>query len=283
MSPAADAADTADVADIEMELLLEAVFRRWGYDFRSYSRVHLRRRLADLLCASGLDSLSAFQGAILRDEGRLRALIAALSIQVTDMFRDPAAYRFMRGMILPVLATWPSLRIWHAGCASGEEVYSMAILLEEGGLLDHSRIFATDMSMEAVARAREGVYPAARMRDFTENYRHAGGSASFSDYYSANYNSAILDPRLRRAVTFSQHNLAGDGVFGEMNMVVCRNVLIYFARPLQDRALTLFADSLGHGGILWLGSKESLAFSSVANKFETVNEEYRIFRKRHDG
>ena len=271
-----------EVESVELDLLLEGVFLRWGYDFRSWSRVHVKRRVEHFQSVSGAPTISSLQDRLLRDEEFFRSFLDEMSIQVSEMFRDPRSYAEIRRIALPALATWPRARIWHAGCAAGEEVYSMAIMLEEEGLLGRTVIYATDFSESALRRAREGVFPAKRVREFTENYLRSGGKAEFSGYYAASYGSGIIAPRLREAVTFARHNLASDGVFGEMNMIVCRNVLIYFDRSLQARAAGLFADSLCPGGLLWIGSKESLALTGIDGRFETLSEEHRLYRKRYD-
>lgn len=269
-----------EIDHIVCDLLVEGIYRRYGYDFRDYSKAHLRRRLHRRLALSGLATMAEMLHRVLSDEEFFGALLSDLSINVTAMFRDPPFYRAVRAQVLPVLETYPFIRIWHAGCATGEEVYSMAILLEEGGLARRAQLYATDMSRIALDTAREGIYPMAEIKVYTGNYQQAGGQASFSDYYTAKYQSVMMDNRLRKRIIFAQHNLASDEVFGEMHAIVCRNVLIYFTKPLQERALQLFVDSLRPGGFLLLGSKESLARAEWGHLFETVDAEARIYKKK---
>jgi chemotaxis protein methyltransferase CheR len=280
--PAPDAAPDAgaDVLGIEIDCLLEAVFRRWGYDFRDYSRAHVRRRLLHRMELSGMDSVPAMMHRALTDREFFGSLLAVLSINITEMFRDPPFYRALREEIVPRLRTWPFVKIWHAGCSTGEEVYSMAIVLREAGLEGRARIYATDFNPEALRRAKEGIYPLEAIRNYTRNYQAAGGEASFADYYTARYESALIDRTLREHVVFSEHNLVTDGVFGEMHLIFCRNVLIYFNPQLQARALDLFHDSLCPGGILCLGTKESLQFSGHLQAFEQLQPGQKIFRRK---
>ncbi len=265
---------------IELRLLLEAVFQKYGYDFRNYSLAHLKRRVDYRLTMSGLESISHLQHAVLHDPDMFRTLLRDLSINVSEMFRDPPFYRALAEVILPLIATYPFFRIWHAGCAAGQEVYSLAILLHEADLRERAQIYATDFNRDILEQARRGIYPLEAIKAYTANYQKAGGANSFADYYTAQDKSAVLADFLRERVLFSEHNLVTDGVFGEMNLIICRNVLIYFDRDLQDRVLGLFADSLGPGGFLCLGSKESLKFSALADFFEPVREKEKIYRKK---
>lgn len=267
---------------IELRLLLEAVHLKYGYDFRNYSMAHLKRRVEYRLSISGLASISMLQHAVLHDEAMFRTFLRDLSINVSEMFRDPPFYKALRSEILPMLGTYPSFRIWHAGCSAGQEVYSMAILLHEAGMRERGQIYATDYNPAILDQAREAAFPLAQLKDYTAKYQQAGGENSFADYYTANDERALLRPFLKERIFFSEHNLVTDGVFGEMHLVVCRNVLIYFNRELQDRVVGLFVDSLCPGGFLCLGSKESLKFSRHADRFETVREKEKIFRKRRD-
>ncbi len=269
-----------DVERIETELLLEGVFRRWGYDFRHYAHASLQRRLKHRLGLCKLEHLSEMLPKALHDEDFFNLLLKDLSITVTEMFRDPAFYATLRKQVVPVLKTYPFLKIWHAGCATGEEVYSMAILLKEEGLYDRAQIYATDYNNQSLEIARRGVYPLESIREYTANYQAAEGKAAFSDYYHAKYGSAKMNDSLGKAITFAHHNLVTDGAFGEMNLVVCRNVLIYFDRDLQDRVLSLFHDSLCHRGFLCLGTKETVDFSTVGNRFETIEGRNRIYRAK---
>lgn len=264
---------------LEMELLLEAIFRHYGYDFRQYAPSSLRRRLNKRLEAEGLSTFSALQDRVLHDAAAMEALLRDMSVNVTGMFRDPTFFRALREKVVPMLRTYPSVRVWHAGCASGEEVYAMAILLEEEGLYERSRLYATDMNAEALERARSGIFPIARMREYTTNYQQAGGTRSFSEYYTASYGAALFHARLRENVLFAQHNLATDTSFSEFNVILCRNVLIYFDRNLKARTLRLFGDSLSPSGFLCLGRRESLRFTNVEGEFEELDAKERIYRR----
>jgi len=267
-----------DVEQVETEILLEGIFRRWGYDFRHYARASLKRRLQHRLALSGLNHLSEMLPKILHEEEFFNLLLKDLSVTVTEMFRDPHFYVALREQVVPVLRTYPFIKVWHAGCATGEEVYSTAILLNEEGLYDRTQFYATDYNNQSLEIARQGMYPLDNIRAYTANYHAAGGKASFSDYYHAKYGSAKLNEALKENVTFAHHNLVTDGAFGEMNLIVCRNVMIYFDGTLQDRALSLFCDSLCHRGYLCLGTKETIDFSAVSDRFEAVAGKERIFR-----
>lgn len=269
-----------EIDHIECDLLVEGIYRRYGYDFRDYTKAHLRRRLHHRLTLSGLANMAEVLHRVLVDKEFFGALLADLSINVTAMFRDPPFYRAVRHQMLPVLETYPFIRIWHAGCATGEEAYSMAILLEEAGLAKRTQLYATDMSQVALDAAREGIYPMGEIKAYTSNYQQADGQASFSDYYTAKYESVMMNKRLRERIIFAQHNLTSDGVFGEMHAIVCRNVLIYFTKRLQNRVMQLFSDSLRPGGFLLLGSKENLAMGEWGHLFEVVDEEARIYKKK---
>jgi len=277
--PGSDLAGVPALERLEMELLLEAIWRHYGYDFRSYAPSSLRRRLKKRLEAEGLATFSALQDRVLHDPGAMNALLRDMSVNVTGMFRDPTFFGAFRAQVVPVLRTYPFLRIWHAGCASGEEVYAMAILLEEEGLYERSRIYATDMNADAIEHARGGIYPLSRMRDFTASYQQAGGARSFSEYYTASYGAAMFHPRLRANVLFAQHNLATDTSFSEFHVIFCRNVLIYFDRSLKERTLGLFMESLSPLGYLCLGRRESLRFTNVEGEFQEVDAKERIFRR----
>lgn len=269
-----------DVEKIELNLFLEALFQRYGYDFRNYSRASIRRRIRHMMIHTGHDHLSELISNVLYDETFAHQVILEFSVAVTEMFRDPTFYVAVREKVIPYLKTFPFIKIWHAGCASGEEVYSLAILLKEEGLYDRATIFATDFNEVILEKAREGIYPLKDIRQYSTNYAKAGGQASFSDYYHAQYDSAIIDRTLKRNITFASHNLVTDGVFGEMQLIFCRNVLIYFDRPLQNRVLQLFNESLENGGFLCLGSKESLDFSSVVDHFKGIDVQERVYQKR---
>jgi len=263
-----------------MDLLLEAIFRRWGYDFRSYARASIERRTRQFLSETGCGSVSEMIPAALHDREFFAKLVRYFSIPVTEMFRDPFVYRAIRGKVVPLLRTWPHLKIWHAGCATGEEVYSLAIVLKEEGVYNRATIYATDFNDEALDRAREGVFDVAKMKEATTNYQQGGGKTSFSEYYHAGYDVAAIDAALKEHVVFANHNLATDSAFGEMHLVFCRNVLIYFGRELQNRALGLFTESLVHGGFLCLGTKEDLQFTDANRWYDVVDSKARIYRRR---
>lgn len=264
---------------LEIELLLEAVYRHYGYDFRQYAFSSLRRRLKTRLEAEGLATFSQLQDRVLHDPSAMDGMLRDMSVNVTGMFRDPTFFLALRQKVVPLLRTYPFVRVWHAGCATGEEVYATAIVLEEAGLYDRARIYATDLSVHALERAKAGIFPLARMREYTAAYQHAGGERSFSEYYTANYDAALFDPRLRRNVLFAQHNLATDTSFSEFNVIFCRNVLIYFGADLKNRALELFGASFAPSGILCLGRRESLRFTSVEGEYEELDPKERIYRR----
>jgi chemotaxis protein methyltransferase CheR len=264
---------------LEIELLLEGIFRQYGFDFRSYAYASIRRRLWRRIEAERLTTVSALQERVLHDPSMMEQVLLDLSINVTAMYRDPTFYVAFRQKVVPLLRTYPFIRIWHAGCSTGEEVYSMAILLEEEGLYDRARIYATDINEVVVHRARAGIFPLDRMQEYTENYIRAGGTRSFSEYYVAKYDGALFSPGLQRNVVFSQHNLVTDRSFAEFNVILCRNVLIYFDRELQTRVHGLFYESLVHLGLLCLGSKESLRLSEYESRYEELSGSERIYRK----
>ncbi len=266
--------------ELEVRLLMEAIYARYNHDFREYSLASQKRRVQHAVEQLQCDSVSALQGLVLRDARAFAQLLEILTVPFTEMFREPAFFLELRRQVVPVLHTYPSLKIWVAGCASGEEVYSLAILLHEEGLLERSIIYATDINPAVLDRARQGIFPLSELQQYTSNYQAAGGTSGFSDYYTAAYGAARFDPELRRRVTFADHSLATDHVFSETHLICCRNVLIYFNRQLQDRAIGLFAQSLCHRGFLGLGSKESLDFSEHGAAFEPVAARERLFRKR---
>ena len=266
--------------DLEVRLLLEAIFTRYHYDFRSYAMASLRRRLVQACERIGVSTLSGLQERVLHDPDSFSLLLQYLTVQVSDMFRDPEFFLALRRQVLPLLATYPSIKVWCAGCSSGEEAYSLAILLHEEKLLERTIIYATDINAQALREAENGVYSLSRLRAFTENHRRSGAAGSLSEYYHASGTSAILDAQLRRRITFSDHSLATDNVFSEVHLVTCRNVLIYFDHALQSRALDLFADALIDRGFLGLGSKESLKFSTAEPLFDDFARPERIYRKK---
>ncbi|MBM7062563.1 protein-glutamate O-methyltransferase CheR [Pseudomonas sp. UL073] len=266
--------------EIELRLLIEAIYLRYNYDFRDYAGASLKRRVRQAQAQFGCATISALQERILHDQAAFMQLLQFLTIPVSEMFRDPGYFLALRQQVVPLLRTYPSLKIWVAGCSTGEEVYSLAILLREEGLLERSLIYATDINPHSLEKAEQGIFALDNLRTYTDNYQKAGGQSAFSDYYTAAYDRALFDKSLRANVTFADHSLATDSVFSETHLVSCRNVLIYFNRGLQDRALGLFYDSLCHRGFLGLGSKESLDFSAYAKHFEPVVRPDRIFRKR---
>jgi chemotaxis protein methyltransferase CheR len=265
----------------EIGLLLEGVAKVYGYDFRAYSEASLRRRMNQWLADSGFASFAEAQAEILRNPAAFEGLLRGITVNVSEMFRDPLVFKTIREQVVPLLKTYPFVKIWHAGCASGEEAYSMAILLEEEGLKGRFRIYATDINQGVLGKAEEGIFPLKEMELFTQNYQKSGGRSSFSDYYTARYDHAMLMPSLKKHIVFASHNLAVDNDFGEMQMVFCRNVLIYFKHPLKDRALGLFQSCLAAGGFLCLGTKETLDGRAIASHFEEIAPRTRIYRKRY--
>ncbi len=268
------------VEDLEIDLLLEGLFQRYHYDFRHYARASIKRRLVQAREQMGYATLSALQDAMLHDPDMLPRLLGYLTVQVSEMFRDPSYFRALRDTVLPHLRTYPSLKVWVAGCSHGEEVYSLAILFREEGLYDRTLFYATDINPEALRAAEAGVYPLERVRTFTENHQKSGGRSSLSDYYTADYGRAVFDKSLRSRIVFSDHSLVTDAVFAEMQLISCRNVMIYFDRALQDRAVGLFRDALPRNGFLGLGAKESLRFSAHADAFGEFVRDEKIYRKR---
>lgn len=266
--------------EIEFRLLLDAVHRRYHYDFRGYSVASLKRRLMQARERFGCRSFSQLQDRVLHDETVLPDLLSYMTVQVSELFRDPTYFRAIREKVVPHLRTYPSLKVWVAGCSAGEEVYSLVILFREEGLEERTIFYGTDISTEALKKAEAGVYELDRLPLFTENHRKSGGKSSLSDYYMAAYNAAVLDKSLRKRVVFSDHSLVSDAVFAEVHLVSCRNVLIYFERDLQGRAVGLFKDSLVRKGFLGLGAKESLKFSPHADAFTEFAREERIYQKR---
>jgi chemotaxis protein methyltransferase CheR len=265
--------------EVEIELLLEGVFQHYGYDFRDYAAASIRRRLRHLMASERLASVTDLSEKVLHDPAWLDRLLAALSITVSAMFRDPSFYVAFRARLVPILRTYPFVRIWHAGCSTGEEVYSTAILLHEAGLYDRCRIYATDINETVLRQARNGIFPLAAMKAYTANYIQAGGTRAFSEYYTADYDSAIFRPWLKQNLVFAQHNLAMDTSFNELHVIVCRNVMIYFNRSLQSRVVDLFSSSLVRLGFLCLGNKESLRGTPGEAAYEVVDADDRIYRK----
>jgi chemotaxis protein methyltransferase CheR len=270
---------SGDLERIEVALLLEGIYQHYGFDFRGYAWASLRRRLWRRARAEGVGSLSALQERVLHDPAAMNRLLLDLSINVTSMFRDPTFFSAFRERVVPLLRTYPFVRIWNAGCSTGEETYSLAIILREEGLYDRARIYATDINDTVLEHARAAEYPLDRMRDYTENYIRAGGKESFSAYYQADGAAARFDPALQDQIVFAQHNLASDATFNHFNVIVCRNVLIYFGKPLQDRVHSLFYDSLETFGVLALGHKESIRFTGLEDRYEELDPTEKLYRK----
>ena len=265
--------------DFEIDLLLKTLHYRYNFDFSNYVQASLKRRLLHAIKVSGVEHVSEAIPRVLRDEAFFQKLFYILSVTVTEFFRDPPFYQSVREQIIPLLDKFPIVNVWHAGCATGEEVYSMAILLKEEGLYDRVRIYATDINSRSLTMAKEGVYNIDNLKEYSRNYQLSGGKGSLSDYYFAKYGLALIDPTLKKNILFSNFNLATDGVFTEMHLVLCRNVLIYFDRTLQNRVLKLLHDSLVDGAFLCLGSRESVKFSDVAENFTPLSTKWRIFQK----
>jgi chemotaxis protein methyltransferase CheR len=263
----------------EINLLLDGVFRHYGYDFRQYAFASIRRRIMGRAQAEGTKSVLELLDRVLDNPACMGRLLRALTIHVTSMFRDPKFYIAFREKVVPFLKTYPFVRIWDAGCSSGAEVYSLAILLAEEGIYDRCRIYATDLSEDILRDAKQGMFPLNAMKEYTENYQKAGGKVSFSDYYSARYDHALFQPSLRKNIVFAQHDLVAGGSFNEFNVILCRNVMIYFNRSLQDRVHRLFYESLARLGVLGLGQRESLRFSPHEASYETVDAAQCLFRK----
>jgi chemotaxis protein methyltransferase CheR len=274
--------DADAMEDLEIKLLLQAVQQAYGHDFSEYSEASLKRRLRHWLANSGFDSFSNAQSVVLRNAQVFRSLLEGLTVNVTEMFRDPAFFLALREQVAPFLKTYPYIKIWHAGCASGEEAYSMAILLQEAGLRGRYRLYATDINESVLDKARDGIFPIKAMQASTRNYQKSGGTASFADYYTAHYDHAMLMSALKENLTFAQHNLVTDGRFGDMHLVICRNVMIYFKPALKERCLRLFDSCLLPGGFLCLGMKERLDFRELSRQYEEIASRTSIYRKRYD-
>lgn len=267
------------ISELEVTSLLDAVYRAYGYDFRQYSPAHIKRRIMNRMALSGFTELSQMQSRILKDEVFAARFLQDLSITVTEMFRDPGFYKSLRENVIPILKTYPFIKIWHAGCATGEEAYSMAIMFQEEELSERTTIYATDFNQRALNQAKEGIFSNELIKEYTINYQLAGGKRSFSDYYTSYYDNVIMNQNLKKNIVWANHNLVTDSVFAEVHLILCRNVLIYFERELQNKVQRLFYDSLINGGILCLGSKEGLRFSDVYEFYSELDKKQRIFKK----
>lgn len=269
----------SSLQDIEVQLLMEAIYQRWGYDFRDYAPASLKRRIRRIVESEKLSSISALQEKILRDSALMQRFLDKLVVSVTSMFRDPGFYKAFRKEVVPLLKDRPSLRIWHAGCATGEEVYSMVILLHEEGLLERTRIYATDLDRAALDSAKEGIYRLDLMKEYTENYQAAGGKAAFSEYYHAGHGHVVLRKDLSKNIVWAQHNLVTDASFNEFHLIVCRNVLIYFNARLQARVHDLLYESLAEGGVLVLGRQESMQLTPYESNYRVLDRREKIYQR----
>lgn len=279
MSPSLAQLKKDELETIEIQLFLEALYRYYGFDFRDYALASLKRRIWNTVKAERLTSVSGLQEKVLHDSACLERFLLGLSVHVTSMFRDPSFFLTFRQKVVPLLRTYPFIRIWLAGCSTGEEVYSMAILLQEEGLYHRCRIYATDMNELVLKKAKAGIYPAKLMQEYTQQYLQAGGKRAFSEYYTAAYDNVIFRSSLRENIIFSQHNLATDGSFNEFNVIFCRNVLIYFNQSLQDRVHQLLYESLNRFGVLGLGRQESIKFTPHEQQYEALNQREKLFRR----
>jgi len=270
-----------DTSELEISLLLEAIYQKYGYDFRQYSKAHIHRRIMNRLRLSRLEDISQIQSKVLKDETFANELLQDFSITVTEMFRDQEFYKSLREQVIPILKTYPFIKIWHAGCATGEEAYSMAVIMQEAGLYDRTTIYATDFNQHALNRAKEGIFSNKMMKEYAINYQLSGGEKSFSDYYTSKYDNVIMNQSLKKNIVWANHNLVTDSVFAEVNLILCRNVLIYFDHNLQNKVQKNFYESLINGGILCLGSKEGLRFSDFNDKYIELDKKQRIFKKKY--
>lgn len=266
--------------NIEIELFLEAIYQQFGYDFRNYNKAHIKRRIYFRMRKMELESVSQLQHKVLHDPETINLILRDFSINVTEMFRDPTFFQKLRDEVFPILNTYPYIKIWLAGCSTGEEIYTIAIMLQEEGLLKRTQIYATDFNSVALDKAKKGIYPVANIKDYTFNYQSYGGKQSFSDYYTARYDSVIFNQELKDHIVFADHNLVTDNVFSEVHLVICRNVLIYFNKTLQNRVINLFTESLIDGGFLGLGSKENLMFMDNFKKYDVIDDKEKIYKKK---
>jgi chemotaxis protein methyltransferase CheR len=265
--------------DIEIQLLLEGIHRYYGFDFRNYALASLKRRIWNIIRAEGLTTISGLQEKVLHNPESMERFLCSLSVNVTTMFRDPNFFLTFRQKVVPILRTYPFIRVWHAGCSTGEEVYSLAILLHEEGLYHRCRLYATDINEMVLKKAKAGIYPLEAMQDYTQQYLQAGGKKAFSEYYTAAYDHAIFSSSLKENMVFSQHNLATDNSFNEFHIIFCRNVLIYFNKSLQERVINLFHESLVQFGILGLGRQETLRFTPHEQDYEELEGGEKLYRR----
>jgi len=270
-----------DTSDLEISLFLQAFYKKYGYDFRQYSEAHIRRRIMIRMAMSGLENVSQIQSMVLKDEAFASQLLQDLSITVTEMFRDSSFYKSLRENVIPILKTYPFIKIWHAGCATGEEAYSMAIIMQEEGLYDRTTIYATDFNQHALNKAKEGIFSNKMIKEYTINYQLSGGKESLSGYYTSNYGNVIMNQCLKKNIIWANHNLVTDSVFAEVHLILCRNVLIYFDKDLQNKVQKLFYNSLINGGILCLGSKEGLRFTDIYEEYNELDKKQKIFKKKY--
>ena len=271
--------DKDEIESIEIDLLLDGIYQRYGYDFRSYASTSIRRRIWKFAEQEKLATISAVQEAVLHQSDMMDKFVLSLTVNVTTMFRDPAFFLALRNEVVPILKTYPMIRIWDAGCATGEEAYSMAIVLKEEGIYDRCRIYATDMNEDVLRKAKTGIFPLAHMKEYTDNYIQSGGKNSFSEYYTAKYDYAIINQELRQNIIFAQHNLVTDKSFNEFNLVLIRNVLIYFNESLRTKVLDLLHESMASFGILALGKRESLKFSKYESAYEELDSAMKLYKR----
>ena len=271
---------TSIIKDEEIEVLSGIIFENYGYDFSDYSQASYKRRINRVMHNYKIPSFDELKYKVIEDDVFFNTFLEEITVNVTEMFRDPGFYKALRKEVIPQLSTYPLIRIWHAGCSTGEEVYSMAIMLKEAGILERSLLYATDINQQVLEKAAASKFPLDHMKEYTENYIASGGLYDFSDYYVAQYGKAIFNEEFRSRMVFSPHNLALDQSFNEFNLILCRNVLIYFNRDLQNKVIKLFHSSLSNFGFLALGNKESISFTDVADEFEAVNKQQRIWKKR---
>ncbi|WP_413908158.1 CheR family methyltransferase [Desulfobacula sp.] len=269
-----------DIETIEIKLLLDAIRLRYGYDFRAYARASIRRRIIQFMKLTRAACVSDMIPMLIHDESYFEKMVREFSITVTEIFRDPSMFLSLRQNILPLLKSYPYIKVWHAGCATGEEAYSLAILMQEEALGQRTSFFATDFNDQALEKAKQGIFDLDNARVYTRNYQQAGGKRSFSDYYHARYNCLAIKSTMKEKITFTNHNLVTDQVFSETHLILCRNVLIYFNKELQERVIRIFYDSLVHGGFLCLGMKESLLFSKYQDHFKVIDPKHKIFQKK---